>query len=86
MTAPLRIHMTSDDTPPTPTPTGKRQNVTVYPRDAILTLEQVAYALNASPKTVERMDLPYFRAGKMPRYLWGQVLDECARRAAKETV
>lgn len=53
-----------------------------YPRDAIVTVEQVAAALQVSVKTVDRMDLPTVYIGRrMRRYLWGKVLDVLAERA-----
>lgn len=53
-----------------------------YPRDAIVTAEQVAAALQVSVKTVQRMDLPTIPIGRRgARYLWSQVLDALAERA-----
>ena len=53
-----------------------------YPRDAIVTVEQVAAALQVSVKTVQRMDLPTIYIGRRTaRYLWGAVLDILAERA-----
>lgn len=57
--------------------------VVTYPRDAILTVEHLAAAFDCSPKTIGRMDLPVFFAGKMPRYVWGQVIDTLVERAKK---
>jgi hypothetical protein len=54
-----------------------------YPRDAVLTIEQVAAGLGVSVRTVERSDLPTVYLGsKTRRYLWGQVLDVLRERAA----
>ena len=53
-----------------------------YPRDAVVTVEQVAAALQVSVKTVQRMDLPMIPVSRRTvRYLWGQVLDLLAERA-----
>lgn len=52
-----------------------------YPRDAVLEIEHVAHACSVSVSTIERADLPCFYLGNRRRYLWGQVLDELARRA-----
>lgn len=54
-----------------------------YPRDAIVTVEQVAAALQVSVKTVQRMDLPMIPVGRRAyRFLWSQVLDVLERNAA----
>lgn len=54
-----------------------------YPREAILTIEEVAKALRVSVKTVMRADLPTVYIGKqVPRYIWGQVFDVLKERAA----
>lgn len=52
-----------------------------YPRDAVLTLSQLAAALQVEERTVQGMDLPFFYAGKRQRWLWSQVLDTLAERA-----
>lgn len=58
--------------------------MTVYPREAVLTKEQLAGALQCSPRQVERMDLPAIYLGaKSPRFIWGQVLDTLSERARK---
>lgn len=57
-------------------------DVVTYPRDAIVETKHVAAALHVSEAIVATMDLPTFGAGKRPRYLWGQVLDTLAERAA----
>jgi len=55
-----------------------------YPRDAVVTIEQVAAAIGVSTRTIERMDLPTIYCGrKTRRYLWGKILDSLAERAAK---
>lgn len=58
-------------------------DVTTYPRDAVLTVKQLAEALGVSVRTVERMDVPTIYIGKRTRrFIWGQVLDVLAQRAA----
>jgi hypothetical protein len=53
-----------------------------YPRDAVVTIEEVAAALRVSIRTVERMDLPTVYCGRRTRrYLWGKILDTLAERA-----
>jgi hypothetical protein len=55
---------------------------TVYPREAVLKVEQLAAALGVSVRTAERMDLPSFIVGaRSRRYLWGAVLDVLAERS-----
>lgn len=54
-----------------------------FPRDSVLTVRDVAQALGVSVRTIERMDLPTIYLGKRTRrFLWGQVLDALAGRAA----
>lgn len=60
--------------------------VVSFPRDAVLTVEHLAAAFDCSPKTILRMDLPMCFAGKMPRYVWGQVIDTLTERARKGDV
>jgi hypothetical protein len=55
--------------------------VIAYAREAVLDATQLGMALGVSAATVERMDLPFFRAGNRVRYLYGQVLDVLAERA-----
>lgn len=56
--------------------------VVTYPRDAVLTIEQVAAALQLAVSRVEKMDLPTIYCGKRHRrYLWGKVLECLAERA-----
>lgn len=65
----------ADSAPITPTIT--------YPRDAVLTIRQVADALGVSTRTVERIDLPTIYLGRRTkRFIWGQVLDALAGKAA----
>lgn len=53
-----------------------------YPRDSILTTQQVARALAVSVRTVERLDLPtVYLGGRLKRFLWGRVLDTLDSRA-----
>jgi hypothetical protein len=59
--------------------------VVSYPREAIVDARQLGAALGVSQYTVERMDLPFFLAGKRVRYLYGQVLDVLAERAMPMT-
>lgn len=59
------------------------EEVPQYPREAILTVEEVAKALRVSVKTVQRLDLPTVYLGKQtPRMIWGQVFDILCERAA----
>jgi hypothetical protein len=53
-----------------------------YPRDAVVTVEEVAAALRVSVPTVKRMDFPTIYIGRQSRYLWGQLLDHLAEIAA----
>lgn len=46
-----------------------------YPRDTILTEEQVAEALHISVEKVKKADLPTIYFGRDRRFLWGSVLD-----------
>ena len=52
-----------------------------FPRDAVVTIEEVATALRVSVSTVRRMDLPTVYVGRQPRYVWGKVLDNLAERS-----
>lgn len=56
--------------------------VITYPRDAVLTVDEVAAALRISTDKVKSADLPTIRFGRDDRYLWGQVLDFLAAKAA----
>lgn len=52
-------------------------------RDAVLTIDQLALALQTTVRQVERSDLPTVYLGKRQRrFLYGQVLDTLAGRAA----
>ena len=70
--------------PPAKKPRAKKRRAPItYKRDAVLRIEQVAAGLGVSVRTVERLDLPTIYFGKRTkRYLWGQVLDIIAERAA----
>ena len=54
----------------------------VYPRDAVVTIDEVAAALRVSIHTVRRMDLPTVYVGRQPRYVWSQILDTLTERAS----
>lgn len=55
--------------------------VCVYPREAVLTIQQVADALQLSCRTVERLDIPCAYLGsRTRRYIWGSVLDFLKKR------
>jgi hypothetical protein len=60
---------------------SKVRPVVTYAREAVLNAEQLGAALQVSASTVERMDLPFFRAGNRVRYVFGQVIDVLAERA-----
>jgi hypothetical protein len=51
----------------------------VYDRDAVLTIDQVALGLQVSVRTVERAHFPSHHIGRVPRFIWGEVLDTLAR-------
>jgi hypothetical protein len=51
----------------------------VYPRDAVLTIQQVAAGLQLSVRSVERAHFPVHYIGRMPRFIWGEILDALAR-------
>jgi hypothetical protein len=56
--------------------------VVTFPRDAVLTIEQVAVGLQLAVSRVEKMGIKTIYCGKQKRrYLWGQVLDQLAERA-----
>lgn len=59
------------------------ESTVTFPRDAVVTIEQVAFALGVSVSTVEKMDLPVITCGKakLRRYRWGLVLDTLDERA-----
>lgn len=51
--------------------------------DAVLTIEQLAEALQTSTRQIEKSDLPTVYLGKRQRrYIYGQVLDALRSRAA----
>lgn len=50
-------------------------------RETVLTVDELAKALKVNRRIAERMDLPFFMAGKRQRFVWGQVLDVLAERA-----
>lgn len=56
-------------------------SVITYPRDAVVTVDEVAAALRVSTWTVKRMDLPTVYVGRKSRYVWGQILDHMKERA-----
>lgn len=50
-------------------------------REDVLTIKQVAERLQVSERHVERIDAPCFYLGtRTRRYIWGAVLDFCARK------
>jgi hypothetical protein len=54
-----------------------------YPRDAVVTIDQLAAALQVSVRVAEKMDLPTVYIGpRLKRFVWGQVLDTLTERAA----
>jgi hypothetical protein len=55
----------------------------IFPREALLTKRELAAALRVSERTVERLDLPTVYLGtRTVRYIYGQILDTLASRAA----
>lgn len=56
---------------------------TVPALDAVLTVQQLADALQTSVRQIEKSDLPTIYLGKRQRrYIYGQVLDALRSRAA----
>lgn len=54
----------------------------MYTREAVLTAQECADGLRVSKRTLERAGFPAVYIGtQSPRYIWGMILDECARRA-----
>lgn len=53
-----------------------------YAREAVLDIDQLAAGLGVSRRIAEGLDLPSFKVGERRRWLWGQVLDILAERAA----
>lgn len=57
--------------------------LTIFSRDAILDVRQLAAGLQISVRVAEKMDLPTVYIGpRLKRFIWGQVLDVLAERAA----
>ncbi len=54
----------------------------VFSRDAVVDVDQLAAGLGVSRRIAEGLDLPSFKVGERRRWLWGQVLDILAERAA----
>jgi hypothetical protein len=50
-------------------------------RETVVDLEGLAEWLGVSRRIAERMDLPFFMAGKRQRFLIGQCIDVLAERA-----
>jgi hypothetical protein len=71
------------ETPPVRVRTRERRpadaSPIVYPRDAVLTIQQVAAGLQLSVRSVERAHFPVHYIGRMPRFIWGEILDALAR-------
>lgn len=61
--------------------TRELRPVVTYERDAVLDPGHLVAALGVSEEIIAKMDLPCFPAGERVKYLWGQVVDELARRA-----
>lgn len=58
-------------------------DVTAYPETAVVTIEQLACALQISVRQAERLNLPAVYLGtRTRRYVWGQVLETLRQRAA----
>lgn len=70
---------------PDATPQEQPTAPVAFPREAIVTLAQLAAALQVSERIAQGMDLPYFMAGKRQRWIMGQVLDVLAQRATALT-
>lgn len=61
------------------------RSVVSYPRDAVLTEQQLSAAISVSVRTMKRhdyYDLPRTYLGGSPRFVWGQVIDTMTERAA----
>lgn len=56
--------------------------VITYPRDAVLTEAEVAAALRISLEKLKKADIPTVYFGRDKRFVWGQVLDFLASKAA----
>jgi hypothetical protein len=57
-------------------------DVITYPRDSVLTDAEVAAALRISIEKLNKADVPTVHFGRDKRYIWGQVLDFLASKAA----
>lgn len=54
-----------------------------FPREAVLEIEHVAAGFGISKRMAERRRFTCFYLGtRTRRFLWGAVLDECARMSA----
>jgi hypothetical protein len=59
-------------------------DVVSFPRDTVLTEEQLRVALGGlSEEKIRKADLPTVYFGRDRRYIWGQVLDVLAERAER---
>jgi hypothetical protein len=57
--------------------------IVVFPREAVLEIEHVAAAFGIAKRHAERQHFPCFYLGtRTRRFLWGQVLDHCAKKSA----
>lgn len=57
--------------------------VIAFPREAVLQIEHVAAAFGISKRTAERRHFKCFYLGtRTRRFIWGEILDECAKRSA----
>jgi excisionase family DNA binding protein len=57
-------------------------SIEAAPAEDVLTVDEVAAWLKVSRRTVERMDLPFAKVGRVRRYVRDQVLDYLKRRAS----
>lgn len=57
------------------------QPVVSYPREAVVSVHQLAAGLGVSVRIALGLDLPFVMIGRRPRFVWGQVLDVLAERA-----
>lgn len=64
------------------TPRKRLRAVVSYPPETVLTIEQLAEALQCSVSTVERADIPCTYVGSLRRYVWRQVLAYLEAKAA----
>lgn len=71
------------ETPPTVIEVQGLRPIVVYPREAVLEIPHVAAALGIGERSAERQHFPAFYLGtRTRRFLWGQILDICARKSA----